>query len=162
MFKMFTIIQDYDRTCWLLFSLYLATGAVIDLRSQSVPRWWLAAGACLTGLLLIYPVTGVLGTLDPEPGRWTFRAAGALFGGLFVLVSVAKPESFGKADGILIVMTGVLIGLQRMTDMLVIAFFLASVCGAACYLIRRRRESTLPFIPFLTVGFLVGGVIRLW
>ena len=87
---------------------------------------------------------------------------GALFGGLFVLVSVAKPESFGKADSFLIVMAGVLIGLQRMTDMLVIAFFLASVCGAACYLIRRRRESTLPFIPFLTVGFLVGGVIRLW
>ena len=162
MLKMLTIIQDYDRTCWLLFGLYLATGAVIDLRSQSVPRWWLAAGACLTGVLLLYPVTGVLGTSAPEPGRWVLRAAGAVFGCLFVLVSMAKPESFGKADSILIVMAGILIGLQRMTDMLVIAFFLASVCGAVCYLIWRRRESTLPFIPFLTVGFLVGGVIRLW
>ncbi len=159
---MFTIVQDYERVIWLLFSLYLISGAVMDLREKSVPRWWLAAGSGLTAVLIIYPVLAVGVISDAQESALTplLRAAGAGVGLLFLGVAWMKPNSFGTADGFLIVMIGALTGLWHMMDVLMIAFLLATVYGAVRYMATRSRK-VMAFIPFLAAGFIAGGVIGL-
>ena len=160
---MLSIVKDYNRVVWLLFSLYLASGTVMDIRSKSVPRWWLLAGGVLTAVLLVYPVPTIAYVSDTvENGvTVTMRAAGAGMGVLFLAVSWMKPHSFGAADSLLIVMTGALTGLIGAMDVLMIAFGLAALYGLLRYA-AMRSKAAIAFIPFLTVGYIAGGMIRLW
>ena len=158
MFEMLHVMQDTQLVCRLLFSLYLLSGTVMDLREKSVPRWWLFAGGALTLTLIIYPALAGGGTSTTDMPAFIMRAAGAAAGTVFLAVAWMKPQSFGTADALLIVMIGVITGLWQLFYILMIAFSLAAFGGVIRWAVLKRREE-IAFIPFLTAGFIAEGVM---
>lgn len=80
---------------------------------------------------------------------------GILLGLLFIGISKLTREGFGYGDSILITILGIYIGIWDLIYVLVIAFSVTAI-GSMFILIKFRfhRQKVVPFIPFLTVGYM--------
>ena len=136
MLQMFAVIP---------FGIYLTAGIPADIRERSLSLIYLAAGAALTVLTLFLP------------WKMEGRALGAAMGLFFLLFSLIRPQSFGRADGALILMCGLTAGVRILTVCLMAALLAAALFG----LIRPGKGAlarSIPFVPFLAAGYW-GGVI---
>lgn len=130
--------------------LFLGAGALVDRKEKCVPCAYLAA--VTTGCVLFQLMCG--------QGEWILCGAGAVCGGLFLLLSVYSGEGVGYGDSWMILNLGIFLGIWKLLAVLVLAFgevSLAAVCGV----IRGKytRKSRIPFFPFLLTGYV--GVL-LW
>ena len=84
-------------------------------------------------------------------------------GVLFLLVSKVTEEAIGYGDSVAIVILGGYLGVWKVVGVLAAAFFTSGVCSVI--LAFRRRVKTMPFFPFLTLGYILmlaeqrGGVL---
>lgn len=116
-------------------------------------------------LLLLIPAT-----LPLLPGHWMAMDAlkgAALSGGLFLLVLLIFPGSFGGGDLKLAVLMGALLGLERTAVMMEVAIISGAFFGVVYSLIKKKKlNSAIPFGPFLVLGFSIawlwGDRIILW
>lgn len=80
---------------------------------------------------------------------------GILLGLLFIGISKLTREGFGYGDSILIMILGIYIGIWDLIYVLVIAFSLTAICSIFILIkFRFHRQKVLPFVPFLTVGYM--------
>ncbi len=90
-----------------------------------------------------------------EPVGWQVRAGGAAFGAVLLLFSYFSKEAFGFADGIVVFVCGVVLGLY---DTVLLCFFATLYSGgySAVLLLMKKagRKSRIPFLPFLLLGYL--------
>lgn len=128
--------------------IWLLLLSVSDIRKKSFPVWMLGIG-----------VVGAAGVLCLE------MAAGRVVGvsilksvlpGLLFLLIAAVTKNMGYGDGMVLILLGLMRGQKHcvtalMLGMLVISFF------AVVVLILRRagRNTRLPFLPFLSVGWVI-------
>lgn len=109
---------------------------------------WLSAEDLLTGklsliLILELGMTGLI---------WGSAAWNSMLPGiLLLLVGSLSEEGIGYGDGGLVVALGMWISAERILEMLLWGAMLAVIAG----MILRKRE--VPFVPFLMIGFLIGG-----
>ena len=81
----------------------------------------------------------------------------------FFRISKMTRESFGYGDSLLILLLGVAVGFWNLISLLAIAFFLSAVVSAAALVFGKfHRKTTVPFVPFLGIGYffvrVLGGV----
>lgn len=82
------------------------------------------------------------------------RIAGAFIGILLLLAGKLTGESIGYGDAWIVLLLGIQMGVVRVLTVLFWAALLAGMCSL--FLLWKcgwRRTATLPFIPFLTVGY---------
>lgn len=126
--------------------LVLAVLSASDIKCRKVSGKILLAGAICT---LIYQF------LYRPLSLWSL-GAGAAVGIFFLLVSKVTHEGFGYGDSLAILILGVYLGFWRLLGVLSGAFFLlAAVSVLTLCMKRMNRKSSLPFFPFLTVGYLI-------
>ncbi len=111
-------------------------------------RYSYSTGAILIGGGLIHHSFGVVA----RP-----LAAAVLFGGLFYLIAwVSKGRAMGGGDIKLAFVMGLLLGFQKTTLAMLIAFNAAAVVGIVLIAMRRKkRKDTIAFGPFLIGGTLI-------
>lgn len=122
--------------------------AGMDLKYQEIPDWLLLGSSVLVGCFRIWHIG--------EPAfLWL---AGSFIGIVFFILSRCTKEALGYGDSWVILLLGVFLGLWKVLSLLVIAFFLSAIVAGVC-LVKSKwsRKASLPFIPFLAVGYL--GVI---
>ena len=89
--------------------------------------------------------------------------AGIGVGVLFLLVSKVTEEAIGYGDSVAIMILGGYLGFWKVVGVLAAAFFTSGVCSVI--LAFRGRVKTMPFFPFLTLGYILmlaeqrGGVL---
>ena len=89
--------------------------------------------------------------------------AGIGVGVLFFLVSKVTEEAIGYGDSVAIMILGGYLGFWKVVGVLAAAFFTSGVCSVI--LAFRGRVKTMPFFPFLTLGYILmlaeqrGGVL---
>ena len=82
---------------------------------------------------------------------------------LFLLVSKVTEEAIGYGDSVAIMILGGYLGFWKVVGVLAAAFFTSGVCSVI--LAFRGRVKTMPFFPFLTLGYILmlaeqrGGVV---
>ena len=96
-------------------------------------------------------------------GAWELCLFGAAAGCIFLMISKMTRESFGYGDSLLILLLGVVVGFWNLISLLAIAFFLSAVVSAAALVFGKfHRKTTVPFVPFLGIGYffvrVLGGV----
>ena len=137
----------------ILLILYLTAGAVADIRHKSVPRQWIWLGVGLTILLILGRV--LTGADAGETLRRSLYGASAALP--FLAVSLISPRHLGQADGIALLMIGLVTGARCTALTLFIALVLAVIRGIA-QLIRHHtgawRQQSLAFLPCLTAGLI--------
>lgn len=142
---------------------YVVTGvlflvnAIQDIRTKKVNNVGLAAGAGIVLVLLVLdsmelgPVPDLLLSAETP---WK-RLWGILPGVAVLAFSYLSRGSIGKGDGYLLCAGGAALGLQNSTAVLLYGLMSAGVTAGVLLALRKVRKNTeLPFVPFLLLGFL--------
>ena len=131
-----------DKVICLLFLIIVA---VRDIQIKRISLCALITGGILS---LIYQV--FLGKMD-----LLLILGGVLTGGVFLLISKVTREGVGYGDSFLILILGIYLGFYQLLMVLSMAFFLLlCVSVPVLWLKKMSRKYTLPFLPFLTGGYL--------
>lgn len=133
-----------EMICSIVGCCYLLVLSVQDFRERMISGMLLAVGAAAAvGSQIIWNRYSVWECIG-----------GLLIGLLFIGISRFTREGLGYGDSILITILGIYIGVWNLMYVLLIAFLLSAIC-AVLILIKFcfHRKKVLPFIPFLTVGY---------
>ena len=130
--------------------LLILTGlSVSDIRNKKVSRRVLTLWGILTVIWKIVDFYRLRVFLENLVGI----CAGIGVGVLFLLVSKVTEEAIGYGDSVAIMILGGYLGFWKVVGVLAAAFFISGVCSVI--LAFRGRVKTMPFFPFLTLGYIL-------
>lgn len=124
---------------------YLMVVSMIDLRKKTVSWMMLLLGGVLCGLCCL--TSGAEGIIN--------RLFGAGLGLILLIISRVTREAVGRADSILVICLGAVLGFDQCIKMLCISLGLCCICcmvGLSFHVITKKYR--IPFIPFLFAGFI--------
>ena len=137
-----------------LIFLYLIDLSVHDIRYKRVEN---------EALLLMSPLVLFRLTLDMISGSWMkilSLVLGCIFGfGLMLLVAMITHNGIGGGDIKLSGILGLLCGLDGVIILLLTASFAAVVYGLVAKLVTKGKVVRIPFVPFMTVGYIFPALI---
>lgn len=146
--------------------LVILTGlSVSDIRNKKVSRKVLTLWGILTVIWKIvdfYQIRVFLEKME-QTDNLVGICAGIGVGVLFLLASKVTEEEIGYGDSVAIMILGGYLGFWKVVGVLAAAFFTSGVCSVI--LAFRGRVKTMPFFPFLTLGYILmlaeqrGGVV---
>jgi len=129
--------------CW---SGYLCFLGWLDIRHRKIPLLYLLLGIGVAFSVLFFQ----------EQGMWILSLGGAGIGVAFLGISKITKEAIGYGDSLLILGLGILLGFWQIMAVLVVAFSLTAISSMVLLVLKKmNRRTTLPFIPFLALGFLI-------
>ncbi len=124
----------------------LLISAVQDILKKKICLWVIAAGAALTlgCLILRRPVS-----------LWD-AFGGALVGVSVIVISKASGDKIGMGDGLLLCVTGLGLGFWKNMELFAYALLAAAIVSIILLTFRLAdRKKSIPFVPFLMLGYLL-------
>ena len=142
--------KEADMIANFLAGACLLTCAVTDIRKKMIYPL----------LLLPFLISGILWQFMSR-SRGVMDIAGGMFIGIVLLItSFLTRGKVGAGDGLLLMVTGVLLGTLENMRLLTVASVLTAVFSMVLLMTRRcRRDTELPFVPFLFAAFIIGHVL---
>jgi len=136
----------------------LIWSGIQDIRHRSIHNAVLIAGAVLVGMLLIVDGLCEEGTANlilshgvPWRNVW-----GVLPGAGLLFLSRVTNGSIGAGDGWLLCICGAALGLKMNLSLLFYALILAGGASVVLLVLKKvRKDTKLPFVPFLFGGYLL-------
>lgn len=129
-------------------AVWLTVLSMQDIKSKNVPVWMLWIGTVgATGAVLWECVSGTINIMG---------LCKAIIPGVLLTVIAAATGKAGCADGIILMVLGLLTGYEggliaALCGLLLIALF----SGSLLMFKRVKRDTRIPFVPFLTIGWLM-------
>ncbi len=132
----------------LITGIWLVVISVCDIRNKSVPVLLLGLGGLWTGgILLCQGIRGEINVLEQ---------CEALIPGIALLVLAKLTEKAGCADGIVLMLLGLLEGAAGCLTLCFGSLLGASVLSGVLLVLKKVKKTTkLPFVPFLAIGWLL-------
>ena len=125
---------------------YLLVLSLWDIRECRVPVVLLTAGSAFAGIVMGYEL------LAGETRLLEF-VLGSCVGLLLLLVAWFSRKA-GYADGIILLWLGGLYGYRQGLLILCVSLMLISLTSVALFLLGKvKRHTRIPYIPFITIGF---------
>ena len=128
--------------------LWLIAMSIFDLFEKRVPVWILAAGGIPAIVSAMYAYI-----------KGTESLSQILFGmlpGVLLLVVAAVTKKAGWADGIVLLIMGLLTGLRECMACFMVSLLAMSAVSLPLLVLRKvGKNATLPYIPFLCAGYLL-------
>lgn len=88
--------------------------------------------------------------------EWQLYLSGGLIGAFFMIISKITRESIGSGDGILLIATGVNLGIYVNIMLVLGGFILAFCCSIILICFKKaKRNTTIPFVPFLLLSYVI-------
>ena len=139
--------------------ILLLWNSIRDMKRKTLYNRELLLGAGVVLLLLTADCmcSGTVADLlfSAEELPWK-RLLGMVPGIVVLLLSVVLRGGIGKGDGYLLCISGMALGVQENTALLFYGLFLAGITAAVLMIFKRvKRDTKLPFVPFLFAGFLL-------
>ena len=131
----------------VLLGLFLMILSILDIKEKRISVFFLVCGSVLTGILLWFQIRqGSVGWLEIFLG---------ILPGLFLLAMAWLSKGAGYADGIVLIWLGGLYGYKNGLLFLGSSLFLLALLSIVLLMLRKvKRNSQIPYIPFLTASFL--------
>lgn len=126
--------------------IFLSICTIFDIRKKEIPLILAGVGMAAAVGFTIWRI-----------GNGTIFAVQILLsllpGLFFLLVSWCTKEKVGYGDGILLLITGLMVGFYLCLTGLCISLFLSVFFGVLLlFLHKAKKNSRIPFVPFLTMG----------
>lgn len=132
--------KDVFTAGWLLVL------SAMDIKKKSVPVGLLGIGVVNTAVILL--AEGLCGGIDCWP------LCRSMFPGAAFLVIAAATGKAGYGDGIVLIILGLVSGSEVCLFALTAGLFLIAVFSGVLLTLRKvKRNSRIPFLPFLAVGW---------
>ena len=139
-------------TVIIFTSVWLVSLSLFDMRYRRVPIWLILSGGILSGGMLIYQ--WIAGQSEIAE-----RLSGMIPGIALLLLAVSTHKA-GWADGVVTIFLGGILGFWQCVLAVMFSLILISVASLLLMIFRRVDKGTkVPFIPFLTLGFILGGIV---
>lgn len=124
---------------------YLLFLSVEDIRRKKVPIWALAAALAVSPLFWLFK----------EEDVGTFLL-GIIPGAVLILISFVSRGGIGLADAAVVIILGINTGLTAVLMTVTISFgLIALFSGGMLIAGKLRLKSTLPYIPFAFLGYVI-------
>ena len=105
-------------------------------------------------LLLIGIVMGLFGSVAGVDITLQNRILGVTLGGFLLGLNIITKGQIGVADGLIVCIIGIALGFYTTSGMLLSALFLSALVSLVLIVLKKvKRKTTIPFIPFLLVGY---------
>lgn len=131
---------------------YLVVLSVFDGRERKVPMSLLGGGTLLTIVL-------VMRDCFSNSNDWHRIVLAAVLGltpGVFMLLSAYVTHRVGYGDGLALLAVGMLEGYKKCWGLLCISLMIMSFWCIGLLMLRKgTRNTELPYLPFLTVAYLI-------
>lgn len=138
----------------LILLALLGAMAYKDWKTKEVPAVYLKAAGALVVLEMLYLLAA--GQLL----QFRLGISGLLLGVACTFISYRTKEKIGYADSIAIGIVGIHLGIWRMIGVLLLSFFCVFVRVVLKEgLHKDSLKKSMPFLPFLFLGYLGAGVI---
>lgn len=130
--------------------IMLTTGSIWDIRGKKLPAGLLFLDVLAGGILM-----AVNRDIDWRKDGYLY-VVGILIGIILLLIGRFCGGCIGTADGIITAVIGGVIGYQDTLLLLMNAILAAAVFSIVLIVIKKAgRGTTIPFIPFLLLGYLL-------
>ncbi len=130
----------------------LAICATEDLRKKKIHL----------NLILAFGILGIVFHMLYQELTIENIVLGMGVGGVLLLLSILTKGKIGIGDGVLLVVTGIYLGLEQNLMLLVTSMFICAVYALLQLLLRRKnRYDTVAFVPFVLVSYvcMLGGAL---
>ncbi|MBH1941019.1 prepilin peptidase [Mobilitalea sibirica] len=120
--------------------------AIQDGFHKKISTWFLIPCMALLVALIPFSITPSI----PE------RIGGVLVGVGVIVISKATKGKIGIGDGILLCVTGMGIGFWTNIELFALALLAAAIVSIGLLALKRaNRKTSIPFVPFLLLGYIV-------
>ncbi len=129
-------------------TIWLMTVSIMDIRSRKISIWLLLSGGIL--------VLATCGNQFAAGSLALYDILGGMVPGLLLLAIAFVTKKAGYGDGMVLVLVGMVVGGGKSFVIFGVSLFLISVFSIILLLFRKvRRNSTIPYLPFLTAAWLL-------
>lgn len=142
----------------LIVLLWMVGMSVLDIRSKRVPIWLMVGGGMLA-LAVAFAENFVL--LANNQAWWNYAGelAGGMIPGICLLLLGFTTKTVGSGDGVVMILLGALLGWKKCLLVLCVGLFLAALSSLILLALKKvKRNTFLPFIPFLCLGWILMGI----
>ncbi len=123
--------------------LIFIMGSFFDMKNKQLPRWFLGCGAAISFGLFLW---------EKPVGIWEMLV-GVSIGFILLLIGKVTREALGYGDGILLGLTGIQMGVGTI-GVLSYGLILSAMVSLALLAVGKvNRKTTIPFVPFLGLGY---------
>lgn len=130
-------------------AVWMTTLSVCDVRKKSVPLWLLWVGAGMAAAVILHEI--IEGQLQ------IISMIKAILPGAALLFLAAGTGKAGCADGLILIVLGIVEGHPGSLIVCMISLTLtAAVSGILLMAKRVKRSTKIPFVPFLEAGWIIG------
>lgn len=135
---------------WILMAVVLIPSAVRDIRTKRINGF-----ICLVGIL------GALFVRERLLGESSQTLMKDLLPGVVTyVVAFFSDERIGKGDAVTLMFIGAVAGIETVLLSMFISFSAAAALSAVLLMLKKVGKNTrLPFLPFLSLGVLAGGLL---
>ena len=132
----------------IVITVWMLILAAWDIKCKKLPL-------SLLGVGMAYGVFGFV-LMIAEKGIISFSALlGAVGAGVLLVALAFLTGMVGYADGVVVIVIGLLADYRHVTAMLCMALLLASVYSAGLLIFKKaKRHTQIPFLPFLLAGWI--------
>ena len=129
-------------------TIWLMTVSIMDIRSRKISIWLLLSGGIL--------VLATCGNQFAAGSLALYDILGGMVPGLLLLAIAFVTKKAGYGDGMVLVLVGMVVGGGKSFVIFGVSLFLISVFSIILLLFRKvRRNSTIPYLPFLSAAWLL-------
>lgn len=80
---------------------------------------------------------------------------GMSVGIVLLVVSILTGGKIGAGDAVLLIVTGIYLGLEQNLELFFCGLLMCSVCSLALFVFRKKsRKDSIPFVPFLLAAYM--------
>lgn len=124
--------------------IWLLAASIMDIRSRRISIWMLAAGGVLSILAVICQYSGYWAVLK------------GMLPGILLLLTAFATRKAGFGDGIALLFLGAAAGGEKAFMLFGLSLFLISLVSLLLLALKKvRRNTQIPFLPFLTAAWFV-------
>jgi len=128
----------------ILMGIWLFLCSFQDIRRKEIHIMLLFVGI----VMAFIGVFQVNGTIEN-------RILGVTLGGILLGMNVITRGQIGVADGIIVGILGITLGFYTCSGILLMALFVSAIVSLILIILKKaKRKTTIPFVPFLLLGYL--------
>lgn len=144
--------------------------SVQDIRQRKVSMWLIFLLGATGSVLLVVNLSGAAWpdwshtASDPDQtavlsdikGYWQSYLAGVLPGAVLWMAGKVSGNRIGSGDGYVLMALGLHLGLWNVVNCLLYGSVFCAIAGAVLLALKKKnKQDALPFLPFLTAGYII-------
>ena len=126
--------------------VFLIPCAITDLKSKTIPIWW----------TVVFGISAMIYQIFWKKQKLEAILFSMIIGVTLLVAAKISNQRIGYGDGIIFLILGLWIGFWDGISLLFFSLILSSIISVYLIIVRRKgRDYRIPFIPFVTAGYII-------